>query len=330
MTAPLADITVIICTRNRVDSLRETLGCLARARRPGLHCEIVIVDNGGNDATRDLARTPIPGLPVHYLFEPRPGKCHAANRALAEAPLGAVVAFLDDDMSPEPGWFEGINAICQRWPDKDLFTGRTYIVWPDAPIPEWCRHPRLRGWAYSVMDETDEAALAPGRWFSGNHFWVRSRVLLSGRRFATGDDDIQIYLSEPQFMLCLAEDGYGGIRAADAASGHRIQPGLLDLASMKKRAWRVGRGYAVARLMPYKRKVKQAHLFRAHPVLSRLFCVASLTGWSLGYALACLHPVRSERIARQLHSIQRLATYLEYLRVAARVDDYRIFNRRTS
>ena len=327
MTESKADITVIICTVNRAESLRQTIACLARANKKGLRCELVIVDNGGKDHTAAVAGTPVPDLPIRYLREPQAGKSHALNRALDAGQLGAIVAVLDDDMSPDRGWFQGVKAICDRWPDKDLFSGRSFIIWPETEIPDWCRHSSLRGWAYSVMEGTEEAELADGRWFSGNHFWFRSRVLRDGRRFETGNNDreIQIYLSEPQFMLKLAAEGRGGVRAADAVCGHRVQPALLDLAVLQERSRLTGRGFAVARLLPYKATVKQARLFRNHPVLSRLFCHASVLGWTTARACLWLHPVRTQRIALQLQAIQRHATYREYLKIARQTGEYPVF-----
>ena len=318
MPESVADISVVICTRNRAESLRETLACLARADKTGLRCEVVVVDNGGIDHTAAVAREPIHDLPIHYLVEPLAGKSHALNRALADAPLGEIVAVLDDDMSPHPDWFAGVKAICDRWPDKDYFTGRSYCIWPVPKVPDWCTHPRLRGWAFSVMSVSKETEVSDGRWFSGNHFWFRSRVLNDGRRFETGQPDLSthIEMSEPQFMLKLAEDGFGGLMAPDAVCGHRIQPDLLKFEVLQRRAVRVGRGNAVARLQPYKARIKQARLFRAHPFLSRLFCAASLIGWGAIHLASWLHPAPSARILLRLQSLERLATYHEYLRVA--------------
>lgn len=324
-----ADITVIICTRNRVDSLRATLSALARADRAGLQCEIVVVDNGGTDGTPQLVGEPIPGLPVHYFREERPGKCHAANRAVADAPLGKLVVFLDDDMSPDPNWFHGVQAIADRWPQADLFTGRSHVIWPDASVPVWCQDAQLKGWAFSVMGRDHDRPLEPGSWFSGNHFWVRSRVFADGRKFPTdfSTTDIQIYTSEPQFMLQLLDEGFLGVQGPDAVCGHRIQPELLRFEALQERARRAGRGFAVARLQPYKSSVKQCRLFRDHPILGRLFCVASLAGWTAVVWMRQLDPRRDRAIPRLLYALQRQATYREYLRVAAKMPVYRWIGR---
>ena len=127
------DISVIICTRNRAASLHKTLTCLADADRTGLDFEIVVVNNGGTDDTAEVVRSFEDIFKIRLLFEPKQGvfgKSHALNRALDEGQLGNTVVVLDDDMSPHRDWFQGVKTLCDRWPDKDLFTGRSYVIWP--------------------------------------------------------------------------------------------------------------------------------------------------------------------------------------------------------
>ena len=270
MPKSVADISVVICTHNRAESLRETLACLARADKTGLRCEVVVVDNGSTDHTAIVAHETIPDLPIHYLIEPLVGKGHALNRALDDAPLGKIVAVLDDDMIPQPRWLLGVAAICQRWPDRDLFTGHSYVEWPQDEIPEWARFPQIHGWAFSVKNSSvGDRELGKGRWFSGNNFWFRSRVLTGGRRFPA------CWLTEPEFQLELLEAGYNGISAPDAVVGRRIQPELLRLDIIQERGLRFGRETAEARLRPYRDSVHQAQQFKQHPLLARGFlCVA--------------------------------------------------------
>lgn len=325
------DITVVIPTRNRPDSLRETLGCLVRAEKGSLRCEVVVVDNGdAPEETRAVIGEFAGAIAIHCLREPQPGKGHALNRALAEAPLGEVVAVLDDDMSPAPDWFLGVRRICDRWPDADFFTGSSHVIWPTNEVPAWCRRPRLQGWAFSVIGSHRDQPVEPGRWFSGNHFWFRSRVLAGGRRFEVGRTDLRthIEMSEPQFQLQLAEEGRRGVRAPDAVCGHRLQPELLSLETLEHRAARVGRGFAAVRLCPYKPHVKQARLFHRHPVLARVFCVLGMIGCGALALLTSVHGAVPLLIEEHLEALIGLAANREYLRVAAQRPEYRIFRRR--
>jgi glycosyltransferase involved in cell wall biosynthesis len=73
--------------------------------------DVLVVDNASTDGTpallADLARRHAPLLRV--VREPRLGLSVARNLALAEAG-GDVVAFLDDDAVPRPGWLAALRA----------------------------------------------------------------------------------------------------------------------------------------------------------------------------------------------------------------------------
>ncbi len=91
--------TVVVCTRNRLDSLRGCLEALA-AMVPGDPVDVLVVDNGdGDDATRAL----VEGHGFRWVHEPVAGLDRARNRALLEA-TGDVVLFTDDDVRVQPTW----------------------------------------------------------------------------------------------------------------------------------------------------------------------------------------------------------------------------------
>lgn len=100
-------ISIIICTRNRATSLRETLTSFAGMRvGEFLPAELLVVDNGSTDTTRQVVETStLSNMTVRYLLEPRAGQCFARNLGLAEA-RGDVIVFTDDDVRPLDGWLE--------------------------------------------------------------------------------------------------------------------------------------------------------------------------------------------------------------------------------
>ena len=63
--------------------------------------EIIVVDNGSTDATRDVLQKF--GDEVRVLFEPTRGASAARNRGIREA-LGSVVAFTDADCTVDEDW----------------------------------------------------------------------------------------------------------------------------------------------------------------------------------------------------------------------------------
>ena len=319
------DISVIICTRDRPESLRETLVCLAAADCDALRVHVVVVDNAGTQPLEGVLREFESQLSIEMLVEPTfgvYGKSHALNRALDEGRLGPIVAVLDDDMTPHAGWFRGIEALCRRWPDVDLFTGRSYVAWPDGAPAELVENGTLGTWMYSIIDNGPrDAPIESGRWFSGNHFWFRSRCLASGVRF----DDV--WLTEPKFMLDLVERGYAAVSGPDAVCGHRVQPRLLDRAVIRKRAVLVGRSNAEVRLVPPRRTVKHAALLHNRPITGRLWAAARLTQAVLRCAWSQLDRSAGRRFVARMIALEQVVYYSSVLRIATRMPEYAVLRR---
>lgn len=322
--SPQAKISVIICTRNRARSLQTTLQHIVAADRTGISAEVVVVDNGSDDETRQVVQSFQEQMATRYLYEPTLGvfgKSHALNRALNAGGLGDVIAVLDDDMTVRPDWFQGVAAICRRWPDKDLFTGNTHVIWPCEEIPEWARKPGLQGGIFSAVRIRDtDRALESGYWFLGGHFWFRSRLLESGRSFK------DIWLTEPEFQLSVVEAGCSGVAGPDASAGHRIQPELLDKRIALDRARKAGEK-AWLRLHPYRKSVRHARLFHEHPFIARLFCTLNYLRWRILYYAVCLHPSDNVRFGYQLLAVERMATAFAYLRASRGCPEYSLWRR---
>ena len=99
---PAPSVSVVVCTRDRTDSLRNCLASLLGLRRPPR--EILVVDNCPSD---ERTRALCADLPVRYLREPLPGQARARNRGILES-SGELVAFTDDDCVVDPGWLDGL------------------------------------------------------------------------------------------------------------------------------------------------------------------------------------------------------------------------------
>lgn len=115
-------VTVVVCTRNRPESIVVSLRSLtAMHYRP---FEIVVVDNApSSDATKEAVLAEYGDDPrVRYVREPRPGLSCARNRGLAEASAD-IVAFTDDDVIVDPWWLDGLLRGFRAAPDVACVTG---------------------------------------------------------------------------------------------------------------------------------------------------------------------------------------------------------------
>jgi glycosyltransferase involved in cell wall biosynthesis len=301
------DISVIIPTHNRVESLRQTMDCLVNADRTGLTAEVVVVNNGSSEPAQTAAKSFAARLPLRYFYEPEHGvygKSHALNRALDEGELGDIIAILDDDMSPHNGWFQGVKAICSRRPEVDLFTGKSFIIWPDTPVPPWAHDSKLQGWLFSIQDWGNQDKTLPANmWFLGGHFWFRSRVVQNGMRFR------DMWLTEPDYMLRMVEFGYQAIYGPDAVTGHRIQPHLLDKHQVLTRAIKVGETFARLRLNPEFTKLKHVRAFKEHYLLALVYCGIFFSMWTAAYYLSYLYPDRDESFSRRVYALERKTAF---------------------
>jgi len=115
-------VTVVICTRDRPESVVVALRGLAALRYSPV--EVVVVDNApSSDATRDAVAAEFGDDPrFRYVREPRPGLSCARNRGVAEA-TGDIVAFTDDDVIIDPWWLDGIVRGFQAVPGAGCVTG---------------------------------------------------------------------------------------------------------------------------------------------------------------------------------------------------------------
>ncbi len=102
-------ISVVICTHERVTSLKNCLSSIMDLDYPSF--EILLVDNApGSDPTRNLARLFHQALPqLRYILEPRPGLSIARNTGLYYA-KGEIIAFTDDDVRVDRNWLKQLAA----------------------------------------------------------------------------------------------------------------------------------------------------------------------------------------------------------------------------
>ena len=133
------DISVILCTRNRSNSLSAALESLLNQEIGGLcQYEIIVVDNHSTDRTKEVIEGYIEkfGDRIRYAFESEPGLSCARNKGVKEA-QGRVIAFTDDDCIIDRHWIAMIYA-CAQETDFDGLGGRILPKYP-SNTPAWIR-----------------------------------------------------------------------------------------------------------------------------------------------------------------------------------------------
>lgn len=99
-------ITVVVCTRDRVEMLKQALASILALDHPDL--TVIVVDNAARTAaTRDY----VAGLDdprIRLIVEPLPGLARARNAGLLAARTD-IVAFTDDDVVVDHHWLTGLT-----------------------------------------------------------------------------------------------------------------------------------------------------------------------------------------------------------------------------
>src|ERR1700723_3889418 len=97
-------ISVILCTYNRCQSLAKALESVAASQLPeAIEWEVLVIDKNSKDQTREAVQDfcrKYPGR-SRYLFEQKQGKSNALNTGIREA-RGGILAFMDDDVIVHP------------------------------------------------------------------------------------------------------------------------------------------------------------------------------------------------------------------------------------
>jgi len=132
-------VTILVCTYNRVDLLPEAI---SSARAQSWPCEVVVVNDGSTDGTREWLDAQ-DGLRVFH--QENTGKPGALNRGLSEA-RGEAVLVLDDDDLIFPGAVQVLAKALFDHPERAAVWGDTGVFEGDAGrIREYLPSCRLPG-----------------------------------------------------------------------------------------------------------------------------------------------------------------------------------------
>lgn len=151
------DASIIVCTYNRAESLRDTLRALrAQQTSTGRQWEVIVVDNNSKDHTRQVVEEAQRDWPLlRYEFEAAQGLSHARNHGISAA-QGEVLLFTDDDVLPELDWLETTLTGIEKY-HADACGGYIAPIW-ETPPPPWLTE-RFYGFLAIRTDRSDDHTL---------------------------------------------------------------------------------------------------------------------------------------------------------------------------
>lgn len=214
------DLSVIICTQNRAESLRLTLESIGKVAVPrGWVTELLVVDNGSTDHTRAVvSEMRLSNMNLRYVSEPKLGLSHARNTGMGIA-QGNVILFTDDDVRPAPDWLEKMvtplmNGISDAVVGTVMAAEHLQRSWMKPFHKVWIAIPVATG-------DTERELVGANMGF---HRSVLERVPAFDPELGAGATG---FGEETLFSWQLCEAGYRLRRVSDALVVHYFEPSRL-------------------------------------------------------------------------------------------------------
>jgi glycosyltransferase involved in cell wall biosynthesis len=173
-----AEISAIVCTRDRSTYLARCLKALSRQTLSPRQCEVIVVDNGSSDETASVAASFCERQAnFRYVREDRAGLAIARNSGVA---IGSaeIVAFTDDDAEPEPSWLQRILGRFVEHTDDVGIVGGDVIPVFEAERPAWLTDDLLRPLSAGLKWSTEARFLRAGEWLVEVNAAYKKKILL--------------------------------------------------------------------------------------------------------------------------------------------------------
>ena len=241
-------ISVVICTLNRADSLRETLDslfCAGNLETPGW--EALVVESS-SDHTAEVCKEFQQSFPGHFRFltENKLGKSNALNTAIGAA-NGDILAFIDDDVLVAPDYIRAIQTVFTTYP-ADAVQGKVLLDCEDG-WPEWLG----TGYLAQMADFRDfgDEVIDLETTLCGTNMVVRAKVFPTVGGFAPelGPGGVGMW-EDTEISLRIRQAGFRMIYAPQILVRHQWPRGRLTKSYLRKRYFGQGRAGAYYDALP--------------------------------------------------------------------------------
>lgn len=186
--------SVVVCTKDRPEQLRDTLRSLVGLRHPSY--EVVVVDNGPASGLTAPVVAEFAAQGVRTVPAPRAGLSFARNIGL-ESAREEFVAFTDDDVLVDERWLEGLARGFARADDVACVTGM--VPTAELVTPAQSYFDRRVGWAVECSHAVYDLGAPPAddplfplqvaRFGTGANFAVRRSAI---RRLGGFDEGLGV------------------------------------------------------------------------------------------------------------------------------------------
>ena len=232
-------LSAIICTHNRDRYLGAAIDSLLAQEFDDF--EVLVVDNGSRDRTREVVEQRLPHPKLQYIWEPVLGLSVARNTGAQNA-RAPVLAYLDDDAEASPQW---LRVVAEAYQKDDLVVvagGKVTLLWPEGvtAAPPWLSV-NLSGClgAYDLGDRVLEID-DPGRTPRGLNYSIRRDFLdrIGGFDPNLGRVGKKLLSNEELYVTERAlQEGKKVLYLPDALVAHNVAPERLNPSWFMRRGW---------------------------------------------------------------------------------------------
>jgi glucosyl-dolichyl phosphate glucuronosyltransferase len=257
-------ISVIIPTLNRSILLEKTLLSIAAQNLNQKEFEVLIIDNGSTDKTKEVAESCLLKN-VRYISEPKPGLHRGRHRGLFES-KGDILVYADDDIEALPSW---LSAIKESFADPSVaIVGGKDIPNYESPPPPWVEQLWNKNEEgkfmtyYSLIDLGEKTKTIDPVYVFGCNFSIRKEILFLVNGFHPDGmpqslikyrGDGETYVAEKVKSL-----GYKTVYNPKASVKHWVPSSRMNKEYLLKRAFADGitRSYCEIRSGNTEKKLK--------------------------------------------------------------------------
>ncbi|MCC5929242.1 MAG: glycosyltransferase family 2 protein [Cyclobacteriaceae bacterium] len=221
-------ISVIVCTFNRSNLLKDCLGSLTPEfiQFSKNEYEVIIINNNSSDRTESIAQEYIDKYDnFRYIVEFNQGLSYSKNRGYKEAKYNWIT-YLDDDAKAKPGYLTRAQYVINHFP-FDCFGG-VYLAWYKNPKPDW-----VPSWFGSKSNLRDDIGEIKTGFLSGSVSFYKKNILeelggfpvhlgMKGNRVAYGEEDyLQIQMRKKGHLIGFDPD----LKIDHLVNVHKLKPG---------------------------------------------------------------------------------------------------------
>jgi glycosyltransferase involved in cell wall biosynthesis len=204
--------SVLICTYNRAALLQNTLESLCRQTLNADEFEVIVLDDGSGDETRNIATAFESRLTLRYAYQSNSGLASARNHALLLS-QGEIVLLLDDDAIASPELLEEHGKTHRMYPqDNFAVLGYTSLAPELAADPVMHFATEVGRFLFSYLDIQHGQVLGFSNFCGGRSSCKRKFLLQHGifnPVFRFGCEDIELAYRLTKHNLRVVYNAHG-------------------------------------------------------------------------------------------------------------------------